>query len=284
MKDDTPAIGDPNDRDLQPPPAQVDDSSSTSFQEVQPGEALPLPPSPLFDALAKLEQRQEEQRAGRKEIVAADAEHVTPRLEHLADLYDALGVVWGEDPFATVKQLRERSYSDISDISQRMDDTLAELGLPLDAEDMTIARTIRSLRRRAEKLPAPQLYDSIPLFGYELVTRERIRQITQEKFGEEHDDEHTDGSMAIVAALYAVEGVDETISVLKKTSGPIIDAWPDSWDERWDKREEHDRLRQLSVAGALICAEIDRLQRLAVANEDAERAQIRERLNPRADL
>lgn len=237
------------------------------FEEVTP---------PAVDALRE---RQERRATARKAIVATDAENVSARLEHLADLYDALDVPWGSDPFTVIKALNERSYDDISEISDKLTDTLAELGLKPDAEDMLIAHTIRSLKRRAEKLPQPHLYESIPLFGYELITRERIRQITRERFGEEHDDEHTDHSLAIVAALYAVAGTDAFV-----VDGHDKPYWPESWDRDWDKREEHDRLRQLSIAGALIAAEIDRLQRQAEENERDERAQILSRIDPRADL
>lgn len=239
---------------------------------------------------ALVDQEREKRTAARKAIVDVDADNMRARLEHLADIYNALDVEWGKDPFQTIRALNERSYGDISDIADRLEDTLAELGLKPEAEDMEIARTIRSLRRRAEKLPAPQLYDSIPLFGYELVTRERIRQITHERWSAAHDDEHNDHSLAIVAAIYAVAGV-EHVSVRRELdiNAPnrvpaYIDAWPMSWDQEWDKREEHDRLRCLSIAGALICAEIDRLQRLADQNERDEKARILDRVDPRRDL
>lgn len=52
-------------------------------------------------------------------------------------------------------------------------------------------------------------------------------------------------------------------------SGPFgklkwVDPWP--WDVAWDKRYKHDRLKQLAIAGALIAAEIDRLERSKAVN------------------
>jgi hypothetical protein len=41
------------------------------------------------------------------------------------------------------------------------------------------------------------------------------------------------------------------------------DPWP--WEPEWDKRGSGDRMRDLVKAGALIAAEIDRLQRSAKA-------------------
>jgi hypothetical protein len=210
-------------------------------------------------------QRRERRAELRKEIVGVDADNMRARLEHLADLYDALDVEWGSDPFTAIQNLRARAA------------------------------------KKAAALPNRQLFDSIPLFGYELVTRERIRQITQERFTEAHDDAHTDHSLAVVAALYAVADIEVPIydpsdplltPEQRAETTPIVvwkaaieeDAWPDSWDPRWDKRNTLDRTRELVIAGALICAEIDRLQRLADYNERAERARIVRELDPRADL
>ena len=38
-----------------------------------------------------------------------------------------------------------------------------------------------------------------------------------------------------------------------------VDAWP--WEPQFDKRGKHSRIRCLTIAGALIAAEIDRLKR-----------------------
>lgn len=164
--------------------------------------------------------------------------------QHLLDIYAALGITWGGDPFARIAELR---------------------------------------KLHGAKLQA-NTYDSIPLFGYELVTRERIRQITQERWSEGHDDEHTDHSLAVVAAMYAVADVEDVHVVRHTPGGFNYDAWPMSWDAEWDKRDQHPRLRQLSIAGALICAEIDRLQRLADSEERWERARLRLEVDPRADI
>lgn len=111
---------------------------------------------------------------------------------------------------------------------------------------------------------------SAPLLGVELITRERNRQIVTERWSTQHDDSHTDQSMAIVAAMYAVHGTDSEV-LNRAGDGEVTDAWPKTWAERFDKRNKHPRIRQLAIAGALIAAEIDRLQRAAIANaEDAE--------------
>jgi len=111
--------------------------------------------------------------------------------------------------------------------------------------------------------------------GIELIAAERMRQIKQERWTQKHDDEHTDGSLALAAVCYAApipifqrEGDEQYFA--------FVDPWPDSWDSKWDKRPfDHyhgrpraptpdERIRMLVKAGALIAAEIDRLQRAAL--------------------
>lgn len=96
--------------------------------------------------------------------------------------------------------------------------------------------------------------------GIEAVAAERKRQIEQEGWTAEHDDQHTDETLALVAALYAtpVPLYSQEIG-----EGHILfdDPWPTEWDDAWDKRDKFDRRRRLVIAGALICAEIDRLDR-----------------------
>lgn len=117
--------------------------------------------------------------------------------------------------------------------------------------------------------------------GTELITAERKRQIEKEHFTPEHDDDwaHTEGQLAIYACClaspvplfrlgYAHDG----------TRYKFQDPFPLEWDYRWDKRARlpkapntlipnqdlptDKRIRNLVKAGALIAAEIDRLQRL----------------------
>lgn len=104
--------------------------------------------------------------------------------------------------------------------------------------------------------------------GIELITEERQRQIGEEGWSEEHDDQHTAGELAIVAACYAAAD-DKDVFVLRggvnieESHLPaIVDAWPETWAPEWDKRKTHSRIRQLQIAGALIAAELDRLGRI----------------------
>lgn len=96
--------------------------------------------------------------------------------------------------------------------------------------------------------------------GVALIAAERKRQVDEEGWGEQHDDDHTDESMAWAAACYAAPG-DIYRSFSLSGEWRFRDPWP--WERKWDKRLKHDRIRQLTIAGALIAAEIDRLSREA---------------------
>ena len=88
--------------------------------------------------------------------------------------------------------------------------------------------------------------------GTELIAQERQRQIEVEGWTPEHDDEHDCGEMAAAGASYALFDP----SMLEGDWEPSF--WP--WDKKWWKPSEY-QIRNLVKAGALIAAEIDRLQR-----------------------
>jgi hypothetical protein len=99
----------------------------------------------------------------------------------------------------------------------------------------------------------------------ELIADERKRQVEVEKWTAEHDKQHWDGSLAKAAACYALHtttferhfGTENNFVKLK------FDFWP--WHPKWWKpaKNPHSnqaRIKNLVKAGALIAAEIDRLQ------------------------
>lgn len=97
----------------------------------------------------------------------------------------------------------------------------------------------------------------------QLIADERQRQVEVEGWSEHHDDKHTDGSLALVAASYAV--AEDQRENYKDFTPPSF--WPDTWDNNWFKPTPNDRIRELVKAGALIAAEIERLQRLEKQKE-----------------
>jgi hypothetical protein len=109
--------------------------------------------------------------------------------------------------------------------------------------------------------------------GVERIAKERQRQIDAEGYDAAHDDEHDDEELAIAAACYAMP---ERIYVEQRTAGQIHFVDPFPWvgqDARPhpsrgnfpepERATLKQRMRLLEKAGALIAAEIDRLERSA---------------------
>lgn len=126
------------------------------------------------------------------------------------------------------------------------------------------------------------------LSGAGRIAAERRRQVEAEGWTPEHDDGHEHGELAWAAVCYAAPepvrgpvwrpcncrsaGECNHIRGIKTWGDP----WP--WSAEWDKRPQANeplpaRIRALEKAGALIAAEIDRLQRLSDALDAATAAQ-----------
>lgn len=93
------------------------------------------------------------------------------------------------------------------------------------------------------------------------VLAERQRQIEKEGWTPEHDDEHGDNSMAIAAACYALADYQRPLNV-QTVSIEKLWQWT-GWASHWFKPK--DKRRNLIRAGALILAEIERLDRSEAA-------------------
>lgn len=94
------------------------------------------------------------------------------------------------------------------------------------------------------------------------IAAERRRQIEQEGWTPEHDDAHSCGEMSQAAGVYAIG------STLRPEQHRVMNRyWP--WAGEWFKPK--DPRRDLIRAGALIVAEIERLDR-AAAKKAAEPA------------
>ena len=104
--------------------------------------------------------------------------------------------------------------------------------------------------------------DLIMKNGIELITEERERQMKVEGWTPEHDDEHTVGELAMAASCYAMTPQCRTYSITDS-------GWP--WDSIWWKPTPQNRILELQKAGALIAAEIDRLQRKKAVDEFSEK-------------
>lgn len=84
--------------------------------------------------------------------------------------------------------------------------------------------------------------------GIELIAEERQRQIEAEGFDVKSDSGYINSELANAAICYA----------MPYKSNEVFRYWP--WDLGWWKPSPKNRIRELQKAGALIAAEIDRLQ------------------------
>ncbi len=94
--------------------------------------------------------------------------------------------------------------------------------------------------------------------GARLIAAERARQMADEGWTPEHDDKHQDDVLAMAAVCYALP---VSLRTLDAPDSEPPTGWP--WGSGWWKPSPDDRVRELVKAGALIAAEIDRLQRSA---------------------
>ena len=96
--------------------------------------------------------------------------------------------------------------------------------------------------------------------GLEIISDERTRQITDEGYTPGMDDNQTLGELALAAACYSIT------YYLRDSNNVSILPWP--WAPKYYKPNKNPdktgegRIHELAKAGALIAAEIDRLQRL----------------------
>lgn len=94
--------------------------------------------------------------------------------------------------------------------------------------------------------------------GIELISEERQRQIEVEGWTKEHDSKYKNDELAKAAICYA----DPNIYYYQENRYLKFripnEFWPKQWNMNWFKPTN--RIRDLVKAGALIAAEIDRLQ------------------------
>lgn len=96
--------------------------------------------------------------------------------------------------------------------------------------------------------------------GSERISAERVRQVVEEGWTPEHDrTKHADGSLTDAAAVLLLDYIEAPEAVY----APVSDSAP-QWvfqlaAHACNKYDGQDRYRLLEVAGALIAAELDRL-------------------------
>lgn len=85
----------------------------------------------------------------------------------------------------------------------------------------------------------------------EMLIKERERQLNEEGWTTEHDDTHIGYELSLAAGSY--------IAPVFIDDNRIPVQWP--WDKEWWKPSPDNKIKELVKAGALIIAEIERLQR-----------------------
>jgi hypothetical protein len=99
--------------------------------------------------------------------------------------------------------------------------------------------------------------------GASMIDQERNRQIYEENWSAEHDDSHRLAEMTLAALSYASLAASQMRNP-RYSLGVQLGLWP--WSSDWWKPSK-DPIRNLVKAGALIAAEIDRLQRIESENK-----------------
>lgn len=94
--------------------------------------------------------------------------------------------------------------------------------------------------------------------GAALIALERQRQIDAEGYQPRDDARHVDESLALAACSYAIPRTWRRWKQSRDAEGPVPTTWP--WDAAAWRPTQDDRIRELVKAGALVAAEIDRLQ------------------------
>jgi hypothetical protein len=102
------------------------------------------------------------------------------------------------------------------------------------------------------------------------VLAERQRQVTAEGWSSKHDDQYKNTELAFAASCYAFHPAAASWDLeddgIPYDSHPVPKQWP--WDPSWWKPT--DARRDLVKAGALILAEIERIDRAAGIKWEAE--------------
>lgn len=89
--------------------------------------------------------------------------------------------------------------------------------------------------------------------GAQLILRERIRQMLDEGWSEQHDTQHDHDELVLAAVQYALPEHRRSFNGMDR----VPTDWP--WGDAAWKPSTPNRVRELTKAGALIAAEIDRL-------------------------
>lgn len=91
--------------------------------------------------------------------------------------------------------------------------------------------------------------------GVQLIAAERQRQIEQKCWSAKHDDSHDRGELLDAGLSYIFAAINDANDTLRNSP-------PGEWPWSWESWKPEDLITNLAKAGALIAAEIDRIQRM----------------------
>jgi hypothetical protein len=118
------------------------------------------------------------------------------------------------------------------------------------------------LERAPDDEPCPNYKPAPRSEGVDLIAAERRRQVEEEGWTAEHDEQWINDQLSRAAACYALAGTAPTRGLVC-----LRDLWP--WDNCWWRPKT--RVANLVRAGALIAAELDRMARAEAQAEQDRR-------------
>ncbi|MCE3262592.1 MAG: hypothetical protein K0R43_1671 [Pseudoduganella sp.] len=131
-----------------------------------------------------------------------------------------------------------------------------------EAKFYTAAENLFGILARRRERVAAQVAPVAMSLAAAAVLAERRRQVEQEDWSHEHDDAHPCGEIAAFAAVYAMPPAARDWPAEETGYGATFGEalCPEDWTPKFG-----DRRRELVKAGALILAEIERLDRADIA-------------------
>lgn len=125
-----------------------------------------------------------------------------------------------------------------------------------ERQQRRVQRIIDDMRMLESQLSALQWVEVTPESGAGMIAAERARQVSVEGWTPEHDDKHDGAQLVLAAVTYALE---TSFNGPRSAGEWFKKYW--CFEDSWFKLSP-DPIRNLTKAGALIAAEIDRLKRL----------------------
>lgn len=110
-------------------------------------------------------------------------------------------------------------------------------------------------------------------YGLDEITTERLRQVTHHQWTPKNDDRYTQDELKLYAYYWLTpEEAEDQRQEVKRQLQQIAEEFGHrlDWNDRWFQYDERTPVERLARAGALIAAEIDRVNRLTVTTINHE--------------